>query len=156
MESHIWINPARFRSVGEQVEVDGVDVYVQLSPFDAPTGIRGRFLSDRKLFEIQFEYMDSEVGGSIKTDGLIQFVEGRYSGKLLAIRIPVGSKSLDSVGLIRLQTEIVTALEKRVDSLDPKKHKKLPFGRFLNSKAAQEVVASKGEFESVARAITAL
>lgn len=38
MATHVWVNPERFHGVERTVTVDGVDLYVQLSPFDAPTG----------------------------------------------------------------------------------------------------------------------
>jgi hypothetical protein len=155
METHVWIRPDRFKSVGQPVQVDGVDLQVQLSPYDAPTSIRGRYRADTKDFEIRFEYMDEEPPGRTRTVKHIRFVEGRYSEKLLAIIIPVDKKPLNKVGIIRLQSDIVEALENRAEALDPNQHSERPFGRFLNLKAAKDVVENTDEFESVTRELVA-
>lgn len=150
MATHVWVNPERFHGVERTVTVDGVDLYVQLSPFDAPTGVHGCYDRKSRTFEIRFEYMNSEPEGEVRIHDGIQLIEGRHSGKLLAIRIPVDSRPLDSVGLIRLRTEVVQALKKHSQQLDPTGDASRPYGRFLNWEAARELLDDESDFKQVA------
>ena len=145
MSKHIWINPKRFSSIGERVLADGMKIEVFLSPSDTPNGITGTYDEDRGEFVIAFEYQNREIPGEELHSGKVRFIEGRHSGKLLSIVIPIDHKPFDKVSLITLKTEVGKALDARREKL--KGPKSLPLGPLLNAQATQ--TALDGEFEKV-------
>jgi hypothetical protein len=145
MSKHIWINPKRFASIGEKVHHDGMQIEVFLSPSDAPNGIVGTYDQKRGEFVIQFEYQNHEAPGDEHRQGKVRFIEGRYSGKLLSIVIPIDDKLFNNVSLIALKTEVSKALDARRESL--KGPQSLPLGPLLNAQATQ--TALDGEFDEL-------
>lgn len=135
MAKHIWINQERLEKARKTLTVDGVDFSVEISPFDAPREIVGQYDKTTGYFEISFKYDDSEPtsSSSHSNDG-IEFREGRYSGKLMKILIPVDKKDL---AVITLQTRVMKALAGRRLAF-PKKS----VARDLNQSVAEDVLSS--------------
>ncbi|MEX0727253.1 MAG: hypothetical protein WD065_13350 [Planctomycetaceae bacterium] len=123
------------------MNIAGIEFSVSISPFDSPISIGGRYFKDCGEFVIDFNYVDSEPAVTKRFEGM-QFEEGRHSGKLIRIKIPVDKKNID---LVKLQTMVVKSLESR--------RRKLPAvaaGRLLNSRVAEEVFSSEKDFQNIA------
>ena len=143
-DNFVWIDPDQLGESGESVEIDGVRIVLDLSPSNRPTAVFGRLLKRPRRFEVGFEYTDNEPEGSRQELGGITFVEGRYSGKLL--RIEVATKG---VGVVELQTRLAKAVDQRTQSLRPGPEGDAPFGQFLNSRAATNVLSSDDLFRRI-------
>ncbi|MFV0442531.1 MAG: hypothetical protein ACK5Q5_03065 [Planctomycetaceae bacterium] len=150
MAKHIWINPARFQKLGKEVQVDGIDLQVQLSPFSRPNGVRGEYQRKTKCFVIRFDYIDAEPDGAPSVHRGIRFIPGKHSGKLLAIEIPIAVGVFKSAALIQLQTEVVAALKDQSSQFDPEQNDRGTWGKYLNWEAAREVLEDESEFNAVA------
>ncbi len=149
MPQHFWVNPKRFSAIGQTVEVDGMSIEVRLSPSDVPTGITGAYQKDQGEFVVLFEYQNREVAGPEKVSKdatTVRFIEGRHSGKLLSIIIPIDAKPFDNVSLIALKTEVGKAMDARREALRGPNSR--PIGPLLNAEATQN--ALEGVFDKVA------
>ncbi len=135
MARHIWINPDRIPKTRRQTRIDGVDLVVQLSPYDAPTSISGQYDQSTGCFVIQFMYVDNEPPASrVHQIGEISIREGRYSGKILTIRIPVDRNEL---AMISMQTKLMSALKSRKEGF-----RGVPtIGKELNQEIAEEILS---------------
>ena len=99
-QQFMWINGERIRK-SRTVDVYGLEIEVELSPFETPTSIRGRHLPHIG-FVIDFDYIDSEpsVSNPEKVES-VEFLEGRHTGKLLRITIPVDDAQYKNVAVIK-------------------------------------------------------
>ena len=135
MAKYIWISNDIVHKTNKTLQVDGIDLEVQISQYDAPRSISGAFDKANGLFRIVFQYSDKEPAKAGSTIDGIQFIEGRHSGKLLEIVIPTEAKKLK---VVSLQTQVLDALEKR-----GKAFKGLPtINRELNQDVAKDVFQS--------------
>ena len=143
MAHYVWINRDRLEKKSSRtLKVDGIDLQVQLSPYDSPTAIVGQYDNESGTVWISFQYADDEHAASkvSKIDD-IEFLEGRHSGKLLKISIPVDKRNL---AVIALQTRVLDALKKRTQTF-----RGLPtIGKELNQEVAEDVLSS--EFNDLA------
>lgn len=137
MAKHVWINPDRFKNASKMMRVDGIDLTVQLSPYDCPQAISGSYQKGTGDFVISFNYIDEEPMSSKPCRiGDIEIVEGKYTGKLLKIMVPVDKKSLKDISIIKLQTRVLDAFEKRRAEF-----KGMPtVAKELNQEAAKEIL----------------
>ncbi len=110
---HIWINPERLSNAFEEAEVEGIDLMIELSPYDAPKAIVGEYSEKRGKFDISFEYIDEEPEKLIdeSSDGIRAFA-GKHSEKLLRLSIPIDHAPLDKAAIIQLRTNVFGILEK--------------------------------------------
>ena len=141
MPKHFWINPQRFSAIGKKVEANGMNIEVCLSPTDVPMGITGTYLKDSGEFLIQFDYQNRESPGPeklTKESGDVRFIEGRHSGKLLSIIIPIDKRPFDNVSLIALKTAVGKAMDARSKALINQSAR--PIGPVLNAEAAQRAI----------------
>lgn len=114
MAQHVWVNPGRLQRARKTLCVDGVDLIVELSPYDTPRSIVGEYDQVKQRFVIRFQYIDDEPARTnIRAHEGIEVREGRYSGKLLSVSIPVDVASLDAVAILRLRTRVLEALKSR-------------------------------------------
>lgn len=150
MAQQVWVNPARLKHAEATMRVDGVDLHVELSPYSTPTQIVGEYLEDRGRFVITFKYIDDEPRRPAKTiPPGVEVFEGRYSGKLLAIEIPVDSRALDTVAVIKLRTDMATALA------EIQKEKRSTDCPSLNADVAEELLTEDATFETLTRELVA-
>ena len=111
MESYIWINPSRLPKGETNTSVDGIDLVVELSPYDIPKAITGRYDEPEGCFEIAFEYIDEEPQTFSESPHGIRVAQGKHSGKLLGVSIPVDHPPLDETAIIQLRTNVLDALD---------------------------------------------
>ncbi len=107
MERYIWVNPDRLEDTQKKV---GLDFLVELSPYDVPKGITGTYSPGDGHFLIEFEYIDNEPPVVSETTHGVRVFQGKHSGKLLRLVIPIDTPPLDTAGAIRLRTNVLDAV----------------------------------------------
>jgi hypothetical protein len=119
MKRDIWINPVRLADAGKLENVNGVSIRVELSLYGAPKRVEGSYDSQRGVFTVKFGYIDDEPKASRpqRFDNGVEIDEGKFSGKLLAIRIPIDSRPFDKTCVIELKTKVIDALRIRLPRL---------------------------------------
>lgn len=141
MGTYVWVDPERIIRRQESVEVDGVHLTVEASPYDVPTAVRGSYDTKRGLFKIEFRYIDDEPAANADStyDG-ISVTEGKHSGKLLTISIPIDKPGWADAGVIALTTtNVARAMQLRGKSLGDE------LGRVLNQHAAEDALKDSME-----------
>jgi hypothetical protein len=151
MERHIWINPdrldaalndSRMSDTGDMddSQVAEINLFVELSPYDTPKAIVGRYDEESRQFVIEFEYIDDEPErAAAHTDGITLFA-GKHSNKLLRIVISIDEAPHDKAALIHLQTDVIDALNR---------FEKQPGRGRLNRRVTRELLAE--DFDGLAR-----
>jgi len=113
-KTHVWINPERLDKFSTTEKCDGIELVVRLSPYDVPRAVSGEYVQPDGLFVIEFQYLGEEpamrMPGSSDGGG-IHLWQGRHSGKLMKIAIPIDKPPLDSAAIIRLRTTITGAID---------------------------------------------
>ena len=107
MERYVWINPDRLNDAQRRA---GIDFIVELSPYDVPHGVTGVYAEEKGEFAIIFEYIDDEPSEIIDTDHGIKVLQGKHSGKLQKVLIPIDKPPLDAAGVIRLESNVLNAV----------------------------------------------
>ena len=131
----VTFRPTDLEDAGERQQIDGIDVEIYLSVFDKPTAVSVANDAARNELVIAFRYPDQEAPArSAKTSAnKVRIVEGRYTGKLLELRVPLHHRQLSS-----------SALKDQLDlALDERAHPDLALkplstvGRRLNQRVAR-------------------
>lgn len=141
MEKYIWINRGEIGDAAETVEVEGVNLEVHLSLMDTPVSVAGEMDKSAGEFVVAFRYSVPEPPASkpVIFGKDVQVIEGRHTGKILELRIPVNA---DRPTVISLQTQIDDALNDRqkqeFESLSLE-----TAGRRLNQKVARKVLSDR-------------
>jgi hypothetical protein len=130
----MWIDPERSSNTSQKRNIDGVDLVVELSPYTKPEGVSGAYDPTKKTFVIAFDYFDNEPQGKSSSFNGVVITEGKYTGKLLTINIPLNSLPQDNDCVISLRTKALDALEQRAASL------RIQGDRQLNQSIAKEVL----------------
>ncbi|MCH7870555.1 MAG: hypothetical protein IID33_02535 [Planctomycetes bacterium] len=127
-----WIRVKLSKSTQAQPDQSrGVNFSVQISPYDLPQAIRGRYVDDRGVLRIEFRYPDEEPACKKRVDDCVSVELGEFSQKLLAIEVAVDDFGVESVQLtIKKADETVRRLQDNV---------KFPSAR-LNYRAVDEVL----------------
>ncbi len=151
MERYIWINPERLEAalndsrMSDTGEVDdsqvaGINLYVELSPYDTPKAIVGRYDEQSREFVIEFEYIDDEPARRTAPGEGITLYAGKHSNKLLRIKISIDEAPHDKAALIHLQTNVINALDR---------FEKEPGRGRLNRRVTRELLAE--DFDGLAK-----
>jgi hypothetical protein len=111
MANYIWFNPGRFLDLRKTEQAGGMQITVELSPYETPKGLLGKYDQSRGEFSIEFRYIDHEPCRSESVHDGIRLTRGRHTGKLLTIAIPVDKAPHDTTCVIELKTKIIRALE---------------------------------------------
>jgi hypothetical protein len=134
MTHYVWLNSERLQNARSEEELDGIDLIVNLSPYSTPRKIAGEYLPQKGVFQIKFNYFDQEhEKGPVEHKGVL-ITEGKYTGKIMSISIPVDSPLLDNTCVIQLQTRALAALEDRGKGLGERLDVR------LNQSVAKEVI----------------
>ena len=135
MRQHsMWIDPERLLNTSQKRKIDGIDLVVELSPYTKPEGVSGAYDQKKKTFVIAFDYFDNEPQGTSSSFDGVMITEGKYTGKLLTISIPLDSLPHDNACVASLRTKALDALEKRASSIG------FQGDRQLNQSVAKEVL----------------
>lgn len=110
MERYVWINPDRLEQARKKENVAGIDFTVELSPYDAPTGIVGRYDQRRGRFTIEFEYIDAEPSSLEFSKEGIDVYSGKHSHKLQKICIAIDQPPHDKAAIVALKTKVLHAV----------------------------------------------
>ncbi len=128
------LNPDRFANLRRSAKADGLDITVELSPYETPKAVAGS-VDDKNLeLRIFFSYIDTEPGVEFAASNGVRFVEGKHTGKLLTIIAPLVKVPLDQETAEDVRQKIRNALKQRADSVKSK------IGRQLNLDAASAVI----------------
>ena len=136
MSQNYWINinPARFFDLEEVDRVDGLDITIHCSPYEAPRQVAGCYDKEHNEYSILFAYMDDEEDTVEKPVGHVRVFEGKQSGRICRIAVPVDKLPTDASAVVKMQITIQEALDERLPNLRDK------IGRRLNQKAANKVL----------------
>ncbi len=91
--------------------MQGLDFIVELSPYDVPKAIVGKYSSDKGMFVISFEYIDEEPMKRVHSEHGVEIFEGKHSGKFMRLVIDVDQPPLDQTAVIQLKTRVLKALD---------------------------------------------
>jgi len=142
MKIYRWINEERFANATREETIDGVRMMVTLSPFNTPTRVSGELSSDGNSFVIKFDYIDDEPGGEPKIYGPVSVVEGKHTGKLLSIILPVDRPPIQQPRVIEV---VVNELKsKAIEALQLRQKRLRSQGKtdnVLNQTVAEEIIA---------------
>lgn len=134
--SWIRVEPTKAtRTMREKIR--GVDVSVQISPYDIPLAFRGIYLEEQGAFRIEFKYEDGEPsGGREKVDQMVTVELGKVSRKLLAIEVAVDEHGID---VVRFKVPALDQADQAVKRLMQQATTTPPSAR-LNYRAVDEVL----------------
>lgn len=89
-----------------------------VSPYDMPRAVRGAKQADG-TFLVEFQYVDGEERGrEVPIDPYVTITEGRYSNRVLAVRVAVdklGARSLAVAIKARVESAFDQAAQQRPD-----------------------------------------
>jgi hypothetical protein len=85
VERYLWINQAGMAGTSES---QGSCLVFEISPYDMPRGVVGKYLAEKGVFVISFEYIDDEPAVIQKANDGIELHQGKFSGKALKLVIP--------------------------------------------------------------------
>jgi hypothetical protein len=145
MQNYLWVNPGRLKKGRHVEKTDGMEITVEISPYDLPTSVVGGYDPKTGRFVITFRYIDREdavESPSKKFEG-VTFLEGKNSGKLLSIQIAIDAPPMDNTAVISLKTKVMEALRHRRDSMKEPES--------LNQDVAEEILDQKEDFEALVR-----
>jgi len=115
-------------------------INVELSPYHAPQGVSGEYSPADGTFTIGFDYIDDEPPSEQKTKlNDVTISEGRFTGKILAITLPIDKPPLDKTCIIQVQTigeRVLDALRQR----DRLVHERGKIDQELNQEAAKQIL----------------
>lgn len=135
MRQHsMWIDPERLSKTSQKRNIDGIDLVVEISPYTKPEEVSGAYDPTKKTFVIEFDYFDNEPEGKSSSFDEVVITEGKYTGKLLTISIPLDSLPHENACVTSLRTKALEALEKRAASIG------FHGDRQLNQSVAKEVL----------------
>lgn len=105
-------NPERIENAkNEAAPIEGVSLWIELSPHNTPQEIIGEYRDDCECFRIEFKYRDEEPVVWLTSDKDIAFYVGKQSGRLSRIEIPVQGGAHDKTGIIALKTNVLGAIK---------------------------------------------
>jgi hypothetical protein len=140
MSRYVWVNPERLKKGRLRNQCEGVDLIVEVSPYSKPVSVIGDYDRVGGKFLIQFRYIDNEPNAPRPTESNgVVIVEGRYSGKILSIALPIDGPELKTVGIISLKTRIKNALKARSQASEQRKKSEVPVDQ-LNQDIAEEII----------------
>jgi hypothetical protein len=102
--SIITLQPQEYQLIGR--ETDG-GTSIELSAYDIPREVEGRYDPRRGVFHINFAYLDNEEPVSRDMDGKLRIKVGKHSGKLFGFEIKVSKYEFNTV---------IPALEQAIDA----------------------------------------
>lgn len=143
MENYRTLDQEQFFNLRKAENVDGLQITVRLSPYETPCAVAELYDGDGKKVRISFRYIDSEPGVQVPGADGVTFVEGRHTGKLLSISVPIDVGQLSAADVDGVRYRALEAIRKRRATF------KEAVGRRLNFDAAKTVIhGSMGEFSS--------
>ena len=139
MNRHIWVNSGRLKRGHATRVVDGVELYVEVSPYSTPRTVVGRYDRKNGQFVIEFKYIDREKPSPrVLRSGGVVIREGIFSRKILSITLPIDDLPFAKIGIISLKTKIVDALNARVQGVTDPDSPDSP--DILNQEVAEEIL----------------
>jgi len=141
MAKYIWINRGEIGDAAETLEVEGLKMEVHLSLMDTPVSVAGEMDRSSGEFVIEFRYSVPEPPASkpVIFGKNVRIIEGRHTGKILELRIPVPD---DRPTVISLQTQIDDALNDR-QKREFESQSLETAGRRLNQRVARQVLSDR-------------
>lgn len=104
------IREAMQKVLSKNIEPD-VRFDLLVSPYDVPRAVRGAKQPDG-TFLVEFQYVDGEEKGrEVEIDPYVTITEGRYSNRVLAIRVAVDRLGAGSLGVV-IKAKVESALDK--------------------------------------------
>lgn len=134
MEIYHWIDEERLIDAHQEEEEDGVITVVELSPYETPKRVSGDYRDRTGEFVITFHYINDEDASDPQTYQGVKVVEGKYSGKILQLILPIDTPQLDPGCIINLKSKAAAALEIRQQRILGKTDQE------LNQTVAQKVI----------------
>lgn len=118
MSDHVvdWIQVDESKySEARPDEARSVRIEMSVSPYNVPQQVRGQFDSAKRMFVIDFQYIDDEPTRHLRVDDHVVASVGRKSGRVYSLAVDVDALKADSVRLClnqdQLQRDATGALE---------------------------------------------
>lgn len=124
----------------KKVEEHGVELHVQISPYDVPQALRGGFNEESGRFEIEFRYIGEEPVRKQAADEYLSFYVGKKSGRLYKIQLDVKAMKAHKV---TLRVMPMGELSQEIEKL----HVRMPVRR-ANYKVVSDLIKSKSDLLS--------
>ena len=86
----------------------GVELHVQISPYDIPQALRGHYNDEANRFEIEFQYLTEEPLMEKIADQYVSFFVGKKSGRLYKIQMDVKAMKAQKVTLRLAPTAMIS------------------------------------------------
>lgn len=129
----------------EKVVFGGGTFRVQLPKAELPRGLTGEYDRDRRRYLVRFDYLSKEPGVRVTADrNGVWIEEGRYSGNILSISVPVKD---EVEGFAPLTSSIRTALAERGTRLSGMQM----IGRKLNQLVAEKMFDDRNVVDSLSK-----
>jgi hypothetical protein len=93
-------------------EESGKGLSIELSSYDIPKDVKGRYEKDTGIFHIEFQYPDNEDCIVKQWDDKISIKSGKYSGKILGFEVKV-----DKHDITTLAITLISAVDQRIQGL---------------------------------------
>ncbi len=82
-------------------KIKGVEFHVALSPYFFPDHLECHYDPDHGCLVIDFKYLDEEAEQELeRAHELVSLTVGKYSGKLLSVRVHVDRNDVDNVRML--------------------------------------------------------
>jgi hypothetical protein len=133
-----WI-PVDTMEMNPEKKLDerGVELHVQISPYDVPQALRGGFNEKTDRFEIEFRYIGDEPLRVQAADQHVSFYVGKKSGRLYKIQLNVKAMKAQKVTLKLAATAMLSQEIEKLNEHIP--------GRRDNYGVVSDLIKSKSD-----------
>lgn len=126
------IKAEEYQLIGKE---SGRGVSIELSPYDMPREVEGRFDKEEGVLHIDFKYLDQEEALLKKIGDSLKMKVGKHSGKILGFEVSVTEHNIKKVELMTVQQ-----MDEAIDNAIPD----LPrFNQRANYKVVKSILDQK-------------
>jgi len=100
--SIITLRPEEYQLIGRETDRGSS---IELSAYDIPREVEGRYDQRRGVFHINFAYLDDEESVSRDLDGTLRMKVGKHSGKIFGFELKVSKYEFNRV-ILTLQQAV--------------------------------------------------
>ncbi len=134
MKNQVSIGQDRLDDLSRSETVEGINLIVSLSPYATPRSFWSDYSNQEHQITLGFDYSDREPVGRRTTFDDVTVSEGRYSGKVITIAIPVDDLPDQPAEVNNVKTKALNALRQRQEKLGNK------IDQILNQTVASKVI----------------
>lgn len=125
-------------------DVHGVELNVQISPYDVPRQVRGNYDTSLTQFVIEFRYLGDEPLRDQRLDQHVTLQVGRNSGRLYEIHVDVDSLRAQKVQLRLHLGQVVSEGIRQLAASRPERTKNYELARQILEEHREELLEPLG------------